>query len=140
MKISRVLVAVTLYFFSAVSLAESAIYETEDSSGTPVFSDTPSPGAEKVELPPGNIADPVAPRPPAEKSDPEPVVETKVTPRERIVIIGDDNDDDYREERLEERREILDAEERREVGNADERRETMDAQPRKKIGQPGIHP
>lgn len=38
-------------------LANAQIYESEDAEGVPEFSDTPTPGAEKVELQQTNIAD-----------------------------------------------------------------------------------
>lgn len=78
-------ILVTLLLESGVM---AQIYETVDDQGNPVFSDTPSPGSEEVELPAENIAD--APPPskrPAEvapKSQPEQGAQQRKTGKDRV--------------------------------------------------------
>ena len=49
--------AATLLVFSLSSAAIGQVYENKDSSGNPVFTDTPSAGSEAVDLPATNTAD-----------------------------------------------------------------------------------
>jgi hypothetical protein len=79
-------ILVTLLLESGVM---AQIYETVDDQGNPVFSDTPSPGSEEVELPTENIAD--APPPskrPAEvapKSQPEQGAQQRKTGKDQLA-------------------------------------------------------
>ena len=67
----RLLVAIPLAITTALAAAQSTIYETKDKAG-PVFSDQPSPGATRVDLPPPNViqTDPARPQQPASATGP----------------------------------------------------------------------
>ena len=49
---------------AALSQAQTKVYESTDAEGNTVFSDTPSEGAQSMEIPPTNVATPVEPGPP----------------------------------------------------------------------------
>ena len=79
-------------------LAQAQIYQSEDAEGNPVFSDTPTSGASKVELPDANIAEPVEA---AARESEEPAPAEPEAPAEQawqapdpdagrdVIIIGD---------------------------------------------------
>ncbi len=82
----------------AAALAQAQIYQSEDAEGNPVFSDTPTQGASKVDLPDANISDPVEEAP---RESAEPAPEAEEAPVEQawqapdpdagpdVIIIGD---------------------------------------------------
>ncbi len=86
------------------SAASGQVYESKDAQGVPEFSDTPTAGAEVVELPSTNVADapgdgPVAPGPEAgsqaaQAAQPNPDGEARV-----IYEGADDEDEDLRAQR-----------------------------------------
>ena len=101
-------------FICALAMALSTavraeIYENKDSEGKPVFTDTPTAGAEKVVLPQGNIADAVEVPPAASK---------QVKEHGDVIVVPDS-----RNERLDSEfaadmpHEVLEAEKRYEVGD-----------------------
>jgi hypothetical protein len=80
----------------ALSQAQTKIYESTDAEGNTVFSDTPSEGAESLEIQPTNIAAPVEPEAPTAaisegKAAPAGVV---VAPQEhsRVIVNGDEEE------------------------------------------------
>lgn len=79
-------ILVTLLLESGVM---AQIYETVDDQGNPVFSDTPLPGSEEVELPAENIADAPPPStPPAElapESQPEQGVQQRKIGKDQVA-------------------------------------------------------
>ena len=61
---SRLTVAILLALWCALAGAQGTVYESQGKDG-PVFSDTPSPGAKPVYVPPPNLMQGVTPQPPA---------------------------------------------------------------------------
>ena len=60
----RLISAIALSFaLSTLGQAQTKVYESTDAEGNPVFSDTPSEGANSMEIPATNIATPVEPEP-----------------------------------------------------------------------------
>ena len=117
------------------------IYETTDEHGNKVFSDTPTSGAEVVDLPEANIADSVepAPRPEKDAAPAAPQTSTAQQPyRQGTQGLGNDDDQyiiaDTYEDRLEEkearerRHEVLDADRPHEVLEADPPRDMRQAE------------
>jgi hypothetical protein len=97
---------------------QAEIYESTDSQGNPVFTDTPTPGAEKVDLPQGNIADSVDMPPPASKAVASPSQPPSAEDPDNVVVIHDSRSERPEDELSEGRRdEVLDAEPRHEVGD-----------------------
>ena len=112
------LTCILVMALSAIARAE--IYESKDADGNPVFTDIPTAGAEKVDLPQENIADSVEVPPEAEaaKASVRPSTSRETTGHGNVVVIPDS-----RNERLERElaadmpHEVLEAEERYEVGD-----------------------
>ena len=104
--------------WSAISQAE--IYQSKDAEGNPVFTDTPSDGAQKVDLPQENIADAVEGAPEA-KSTAAPggdsATDASATPGNVVVIPNSRNEQLERESAADRPNEVLEAEERYEVGD-----------------------
>ncbi len=113
-KYMAAILAVTL---SAIAQAE--IYESKDAEGNPVFTDSPAPGAEEVDLPQTNVADPVEELP--GEADALEGAQTSANPHEQrshIVVIPDSrNEEVERDFEADQPHEVLDAEERYEVGD-----------------------
>jgi hypothetical protein len=103
------LTCILVLALSAIVRAE--IYQSKDADGNPVFTDTPSAGAEKVDLPQENIADAVEVPPEAEaaKASGSPSTFKKTTGHGKVIVIPNS-----RNERLE--RELA-ADRPREVGD-----------------------
>lgn len=134
MKISYALVLGVIAAVVPV-LTVAQVYEREDAEGNPVFSDMPSPGAEKVEIAPANVADSVdvPERPPGSgnsASESGPVIEV---PNQR----NDAVEKEFAEERP---YTVLDGEERDEIRDAEPRRKVHDAEKRYEVqGEDGGH-
>ena len=130
--------AFTRYAFFALVLSGGAwaeIYETTDSEGNKVFTDTPTQEAEVVDLPEANIADAVKPAPrPEPEAAPAPGAATPAQPQQKddgVYIIGDTHNERLEEKIARERRqEVLDAESPHEVLDAEAPREVLDAEQR----------
>lgn len=117
MKFPITTMAVTL--ISLVSgIAQAEIYESKDAQGNPVFTDAPTAGAEKVELPTQNIADSVDVPPEAPAT---PSMGTSATESESggtVVVVPDSyNRELEREVEADRPHEVLEAEKRYEVGD-----------------------
>ena len=96
------------------------IYESKDAQGNTVFTDTPTPGAEKVDLPQGNIADAVKmpPQPEAAQAPATPATATDNAGRSNVVEIPNSRNEQLeREMAADKPHEVLDAEKRYEVGD-----------------------
>ena len=99
-------------------IAQAEIYESKDAEGNVVFTDSPAPGAEEVDLPQTNIADHVEELP-GEAIAPE-STQTSATSEKQshIVVIPDSHNEDVeRDFEADQPHEVLDAEERYEVGD-----------------------
>ena len=117
--------------------AWAEIYETTDSEGNKVFTDTPTEAAEVVDLPEANIADSVkpAPTPPTRPASP---ARTTTTPAaghsgkvddDGVYIIGNERNERVEEKVARERRHnVLDGEAPKEVLDAGHRAEGADAE------------
>jgi hypothetical protein len=104
-----------LYFIGAMlgTTANAQIYESKDAQGNTVFSDRPSSGAEVIEVPPTNSADPVVetPRPPPSpdaadaaatrpERDRRPASGQDLQTDDDYIYYGDDERDDVVEDRI----------------------------------------
>ena len=107
----------------ALSTAVRAeIYESKDSEGKPVFTDTPTGGAEKVVLPQENIADAVEVPPEARAAE---APATGIPPDNKgstghgdVVVVPDSRNERLDSELAADRpHEVLEAEKRYEVGD-----------------------
>lgn len=78
------IIAAALVSLSFATLAQT-VYESKDKAGRPVFSDTPSPGASTVQLPPPNV---IA-MPPAEPM-PAPTTQAPPAYRSFVVLVPDE--------------------------------------------------
>jgi len=99
--------------------AQAEIYEGKDAEGNTVFTDSPAPGATRVDLPQSNIADAVKPSP-ADTPAAEQLQEATKTQEHggNVVVIPDSHNEEI--ERVVEDgkpHEVLDAEQRYEVGD-----------------------
>ena len=93
------------------------IYKSEDAQGNPVFTDTPTAAAEKVDLPQENIADAVE-VPSEHKSIEAPDAVTEAAGQGDVVVIPNSRNEQLEKEVAADRpHEVLDAEERYEVGD-----------------------
>jgi hypothetical protein len=99
--------------------AQAEIYESVDAEGNPVFTDTPTAGAEEVQLQQENIVDAV-------KVPPQPAPETAATPppvngqgeHGNVTVIHDSRNEELSRALAEDKpHEVLDAEKRYEVGD-----------------------
>ena len=119
MKFSITTLACTLVVaFSATAQAE--IYESKDAEGNPVFTDTPTAGAEKVDLPQENIAESVELTPEAEaaKASVSSSSSREVTGQGTVVEIPNARNEELERALAEDRpHEVLDAEKRYEAGD-----------------------
>ena len=101
------------------TIAHAEVYESKDAEGNAVFTDSPVPGAEEVDLPQTNVADHVE-KLPGEMAAPN-SPQTPAKPHEQrnnIVVIPDSpNEDVERDFEADQPHEVLDAEERNEVGD-----------------------
>lgn len=68
------------------------IYENTDAEGVPEFSDTPTPGAEKVDLQQTNVATPVEERAPQAAPEQRPVPEARGNGGETVREQGSEED------------------------------------------------
>jgi hypothetical protein len=69
-------------------VADAQVYQSTDEQGNPVFSDTPVPGGEEVEVPEPNVGDAVEVPPPP--PPPEPVERPEIVPdREPSEVDGE---------------------------------------------------
>ena len=122
------------HIFSAIlvtALAHSSawaeIYETTDSEGNKVFTDTPTSEAEIVNVPEANVADAVEPRPtetpsprPAAGAQPNGNSEGSQEHDDGVYIIGDSRNEQLEEEIARERRhDVLEGEKPHEVLDAE---------------------
>jgi hypothetical protein len=99
--------------------AQAEIYESVDAEGNPIFTDTPTAGAEEVELKQGNIADSVKvpPQPAPESAAKPPPVKNQEGPG-NVTVIHDSRNEELSRELAEGRpHEVLEAEKRYEVGD-----------------------
>ena len=107
----------------ALSTAVRAeIYESKDSEGKPVFTDTPTAGAEKVVLPQENIADAVEVPPEARAAEAPatgiPLDNKESTAHGDVVVVPDSRNERQDSELAADRpHEVLEAEKRYEVGD-----------------------
>ena len=128
--------------------ADAQVYESRDAQGNPVFSDTPSPGAEVVELPESNLADPVdVPAAAGQEADhaaEEPSAPISTAPGtasrsgDKVIVIGDQGADyspaaDRKIGHAEPREQVRDAQRREEVLSAQPREQVLDAEPRQGV-------
>jgi hypothetical protein len=99
--------------------AQAEIYESVDAEGNPIFTDTPTAGAEEVKLQQQNIADAVkvAPQPAPEPGAEPPPVKNQEGPGNVTVIHDSRNEELSRELAADKPHEVLDAEKRHEVGD-----------------------
>ncbi len=131
---------------SGVAWAE--IYETRDAEGNPVFTDTPTPDSEVVDLPEANVADPVNVPSTAREADQDeggkpsqPMPGSQGTVRHDnspVIVTDDEREIDAPEAgweigEAEARDEVLEADPRREVLEAEPRHETSGAEPRREV-------
>ena len=100
-------------------IAQAEVYESKDAEGNAVFTDSPVPGAEEVDLPQTNIADRVEELP-GEVSASE-STQISARPHEQqsdvVVIPNTRNEEVERDFEADQPHEVLDAEERYEVGD-----------------------
>jgi hypothetical protein len=137
-----IVLCLTLVAGSARVAAE--IYETRDAEGNPVFSDTPSPDAEVVDVPETNTADTVE-TPPQKRAAPgsgaDRATGAGAPESGRVIVIddqadhGSDSEADWEIGKAEPREEVLDAEPRKEVMEAEPRHETSGAAERREVRQ-----
>jgi hypothetical protein len=96
------------------------VYKSKDAEGSPVFTDTPAAGAEKVDLPQENIADAVKVPPGAEAAEAS-GSHSPVNAAEghgNVVVIPDSRNEQLdRELAADKPHEVLEAEQRYEVGD-----------------------
>jgi hypothetical protein len=80
---------------TALSQAQTRVYESTDAEGNTVFSDTPSAGAKSMEVPPTNVATPVEPEPRAAVVSEGGAAPTGAPekPEEQVRIIGNGDDE-----------------------------------------------
>jgi hypothetical protein len=99
--------------------AQAEIYESVDAEGNPVFTDTPTVGAEEVKLQQENIADAVKvpPQPAPEPGAEPPPVKNQEGPGNVTIIHDSRNEELSRELAADRPHEVLDAEKRHEVGD-----------------------
>lgn len=86
---------------------QAEIYQSKDESGQTVFTDSPTPGATKVELPEGNIADSVEPRPQAAPAKPAAPAPATTAGEHTVVVTPHNRNDDLEDELLRRRRHEL---------------------------------
>ena len=98
--------------------AQAEIYESVDAEGNPIFTDTPTAGAEKVQLQQENIADGVkVPPQPAPEAAAAPVP-VKSQEGGNVTVIHDSRNEELsRELAADKPHEVLNAEKRYEVGD-----------------------
>jgi hypothetical protein len=114
---------------------QAQIYESTDSQGNPVFTDTPTSGAEKVDVPQENIGDSVDIPPPAPNAAARPSQPHSAEEPDKAVVIHDSRNEQLEDELAEGRRhEVLDAESRHEVLDAEPRHEVLDGEKRHEVG------
>ena len=104
--------------WSGISQAE--IYQSKDAEGNPVFTDTPTEGAQKVDLPQENIADAVEGAPEAKSTDAsggDSAADASATPGNVVVITNSRNEQLERERAADRPHEVLEAAKRHEVGD-----------------------
>jgi len=102
------------------SAVQAEIYQSKDAEGQPVFTDSPSPGATKVDLPEENIADSVQPRPQTTATRPAAPAPAATAKESSVVVIPNSRNDRLEDELLERRRrEVRDGEGRQELGDLD---------------------
>ncbi len=104
------------------TLVRAEIYESKDSEGKPVFTDTPTAGAEKVDLSQENIADAVEVPPAAkalEAAAPDtPSASKEATGHGDVVVVPDSRNERLESELAADRpHEVLEAEKPYEVGD-----------------------
>jgi hypothetical protein len=114
----------SLAFILAMALStvvQAEIYESKDSEGKPVFTDTPTAGAEKVVLPQENIADAVEVPPAAkalEAAAPDTPASKEATGHSDVVVVPDSRNERLESELAADRpHEVLEADKRYEVGD-----------------------
>jgi hypothetical protein len=112
------LTCILVMAMSGVVRAE--VYESKDAEGSPVFTDTPAAGAEKVDLPQENIADAVKMPPGAEAAE----ASGSHSPANaaeghgNVVVIPDSRNEQLdRELAADKPHEVLEAQQRYEVGD-----------------------
>ena len=96
------------------------VYESKDAQGNPVFTDMPTAGVEKVDLPTENIADAVKvpPEPEATEVPGNPTPASDSAGNSGVTVIPDSrNEEMERDYAADKPHEVLDAEERYEVGD-----------------------
>lgn len=120
-----VVAKVTCALLLASGSAWAEIYETTDSEGNKVFTDSPTGAAEVVDLPKANIADSVEPAPPAAPAPARATTtpsagHTKEAVDDGVYIIGNQRNDRLEEEIARQRRhDVIDGEARKEVLGTD---------------------
>jgi hypothetical protein len=99
--------------------AQAEIYESKDAQGNPVFTDTPTAGAQEVKLQQENIADAVTvPPQPTPEPGAEPPAINNQEEHGNVIVIPDSRNEQLERELAEDRpHEVLDAEKRYEVGD-----------------------
>jgi hypothetical protein len=125
----KILAGIIVLGLSGSALAE--IYETKDAQGNPVFTDTPTSAAEKVNLPDTNVADAVKemPHSAAEAAAKPKPGAAQTTGQGDEVVVHENRDERLEQELAEERpHEVLNAEKRHEVGDAEAIREVGDVE------------
>jgi hypothetical protein len=105
MTYSRLLVGVLLAVLVQV-LANAQVYESEDAEGVPEFSDSPTPGAEVVDIPATNLMSPPeaeagAEPGPAQQAESAPVVDDTDAEEDQAVYYDGGDDENVRAQRRE---------------------------------------
>ena len=119
MRISITSLACVIAMALSATAAQAEIYESVDAEGNPIFTDTPTAGAQEVQLQQENIADAV-------KAPPQPAPESAATPppaksqaeHGNVIVIPDSRNEELTRELAQDKpHEVLDAEKRYEVGD-----------------------
>jgi len=100
-------------------IGQAEIYESKDAEGNPVFTDTPSAGSQKVDLPQENISDAVVAPDAKGTQGPggQPASEASAEPGNVVVIPNSRTEQLERESAADRPHEVLEAEKRYEVGD-----------------------
>ena len=103
---------------SLSGITQAEIYETKDAQGNPVFTDTPTAGAQEIDLQKANIVDAVTATPQAAPNPPTLPAAAKSQQQPNVTIIPDSRNDELSQELAADRpHEVLEAEQRHEVGD-----------------------
>ena len=100
------------------STAQAEIYESKDAQGNPVFTDTPTAGAEAVDLPKTNVVDAAQEAPHATPTSNATPATNKQSGHSNVTVIKNSHNEQLtRELAADKPHEVLEAEKRYEVGD-----------------------